>query len=249
MRAKLAVAGALLLAAAVASAADRPIRFQHLGVEEGLSQSSVLAMHQDSVGFMWFGTEDGLNRFDGHEVVHYRSSRSSGMTSDYVVAIAEDGGGDLWLGTDGGGLLRFDRATDTFSRIEAGDGGRAAARVRTVVCDPAGSVWFGTRGAGVYRYDVVTGEVTAWRHEPDDEDSLLTMSSTVCCSTRPACCGQPPTAASTSGCRIAACFGTFVTIPRSRRARRATRPAPCTRTATARCGSARRTPASTASTG
>ncbi len=84
--------GFLLIAVGI-DAANLPVRFDRLSVEDGLSQSSVLSMLQDSEGFMWFGTEDGLNRFDGYQfqIYSHDPSNSGSLSDDYTVALAEDG--------------------------------------------------------------------------------------------------------------------------------------------------------------
>src|SRR5262245_48494731 len=111
--------GLLLLAAAPAHAAGKPIRFDHLSLEQGLSQSAVLCIFQDTRGFMWFGTEAGLNRYDGYGFTVYRHDPSdpASLPSDVVWAIDEDAAGDLWIGTEGGGIAVWDRKSDRFTRV------------------------------------------------------------------------------------------------------------------------------------
>ncbi len=93
-----------LLAASSASALGRPIRFERLSTEQGLSQSTVMCVLQDSQGFMWFGTEAGLNRYDGRVVTVYRHDvhDPNSLPSDFVWSLAEDASGDLWVATEGG---------------------------------------------------------------------------------------------------------------------------------------------------
>ncbi|MFV1981046.1 MAG: two-component regulator propeller domain-containing protein, partial [Rhodothermia bacterium] len=75
-------------------------RFEKLGIEQGLSQSSILDMLQDRNGFMWFGTQDGLNRFDGYEVKIYDNVPfdTTSLLDGWSSALAEDAGGRLWVG-------------------------------------------------------------------------------------------------------------------------------------------------------
>ena len=92
------------------------LRFDHLNIEQGLSQSSILAIFQDSRGFMWFGTQDGLNRFDGYTIEVYKPDpdRPDYLSDRWITAILEDAEGYLWIGTRQGGLNRFDPQLGTF---------------------------------------------------------------------------------------------------------------------------------------
>src|SRR5678815_2357792 len=77
------------------------LRFDHLNIEQGLSQSSVNVIFQDSRGFMWFGTEDGLNRYDGYNFKTYKPDPDvpSSLSDRWITAITEDAHGYLWIGT------------------------------------------------------------------------------------------------------------------------------------------------------
>ncbi|MCP5049890.1 MAG: histidine kinase, partial [bacterium] len=96
------------------------IRFQHLSLEHDLSQASVLCILQDSQGFMWFGTQDGLNKYDGYRFTVYRHNPGdrASLSANYIWSIFEDSTGNLWIGTNGGGLNQFDRSSDTFTRYQ-----------------------------------------------------------------------------------------------------------------------------------
>src|SRR5690348_4805736 len=82
--------------------AVRPLYFEHLTTHDGLSQSTVMSFLQDSQGYLWMGTESGLDRYDGYSIHEYRRERGNpnGLASDYVWAIAEDAHSNLWLATD-----------------------------------------------------------------------------------------------------------------------------------------------------
>ena len=94
------------LAFASLSFATPPLSVQRYSLEDGLSQQAINAIAQDSEGFMWFGTEDGLNRFDGYEFRQLRHDRADpqSLPNPWISALAasEDG---LWIGTDGGGVV------------------------------------------------------------------------------------------------------------------------------------------------
>jgi len=93
--------------------------FSHYSVDDGLSQSVVNCIYQDSKGFIWIGTQNGLNRFDGYTFKEYiRSSVDTISISDnWIFKIVEDNNSNLWIGTKGG-LNKYNRETDNFSRIK-----------------------------------------------------------------------------------------------------------------------------------
>src|SRR5688572_12605269 len=102
-------------AAGASPETTEPVRFMHLTVEDGLSQNTVRAILQDRIGFLWFATEEGLNRYDGYTFrVFKRNRRQAGtLPDDMVTALCEDRSGRLWVGTVGG-LSVFDPRTETF---------------------------------------------------------------------------------------------------------------------------------------
>jgi ligand-binding sensor domain-containing protein len=92
------------------------VQFTHLTTANGLSQSSVVAILKDKYGFMWFGTQDGLNRYDGYKFKVYRNNPADKTSIPYnnIRCLLEDKAGNLWVGTAGGGLVLYDRDNDSF---------------------------------------------------------------------------------------------------------------------------------------
>ncbi|HET9316696.1 MAG TPA: two-component regulator propeller domain-containing protein, partial [Vicinamibacteria bacterium] len=164
----------LLGTAPLALAQPRPMAFERVSLEQGLSQSTVLSMIQDSRGFMWFGTEDGLNRYDGINFKSYKSDPSdhASLPASMVWAVTEDAQGDLWLATEGGGLARWDRTHDRFTRVPVSSTPGLYGRIRTLLFAPDGALWMGSKDAGLLRFEPATGAVKAFRHDPADASSL-----------------------------------------------------------------------------
>src|SRR5450432_1439020 len=105
--------------AAAPAPAMRPMYFEHLTMRDGLSQSTINGILQDSQGYLWLATESGLDRYDGYAIREYRRERGNehGLASDYIWSIVEDARGDLWLATNGGGVAHWDRLTEQFQQF------------------------------------------------------------------------------------------------------------------------------------
>src|SRR5579872_1156299 len=165
--------------ARAASAPDAfPAVFEHLTTADGLPQSTVYVTLQDSQGFVWFGTEDGLVRYDGHRLFRYgyRREAADGLPGNFVQAIAEDAHHDLWIAVADGGLARWSRSTDRFTvfRHDATKMGSLASDVVvTLLIDDAGRVWAGTRDSGIDVLDPASGHIEHLRHDAAHANSLI----------------------------------------------------------------------------
>jgi PAS domain S-box-containing protein len=136
------------------SAAEARLKFDHLRVEDGLSNNWVRAVLRDSRGFLWVGTRDGLDRYDGHSFIHYSYSPDDPQTIPYpqVAVLYEDSRKRLWFGSGrggGGGLASYDRAKDRFVRFPpgAGSGAPTAPSVLAILEDHRGRFWAGTESS------------------------------------------------------------------------------------------------------
>lgn len=167
----------LVLAAPLTSANQQPMVFTHLSTADGLSQVTVNDILQDSLGFIWLATENGLNRYDGNEIKHYYRERGNadGLASDYFWSLAQDQAGNIWLATEGGGLVVWNVQTESFKsyRHTPGDSHTIAGdSVVQAIVDRKGRVWAAIRDKGLDRLDPVTGEITHFVHDSAKSDSL-----------------------------------------------------------------------------
>jgi diguanylate cyclase (GGDEF)-like protein len=159
------------LAAAPASAAPaRPIRFDRLSLEQGLSQSTVMDVLQDRRGYVWLATEDGLNRHDGHSFKVYRHdpTDASSLPSSFVWDVEEDAAGDLWLATTAG-VARWERATERVVRQDTLPI-RHARALRFSARDNV--LWVGSREEGLLRLELSSGQWRRFTHDAADAASL-----------------------------------------------------------------------------
>jgi signal transduction histidine kinase/ligand-binding sensor domain-containing protein/CheY-like chemotaxis protein/HPt (histidine-containing phosphotransfer) domain-containing protein len=173
------IGAALLLtaAASLAAAADAPpLVLSQLTTADGLPEGDVHAILQDSRGFMWFGTEDGLVRYDGQELIRYGYSRKENraLPGNYINQIVEGPHHNLWLAINGG-LARWNRAQDDFTvyRHDPHDSNSLASDgVTALSIDAQGRIWIGTTDAGVDVLDPRAGRFEHLRHEAAEPGSL-----------------------------------------------------------------------------
>ena len=149
--------------------------FTHITIEQGLSDQRVQAIVQDRAGFIWFGTNNGLNRYDGYNVVAYRHDPTDphSLSGNFVEDLYEDRSGTLWVATRSG-LNAFDRRTERFTRYRHDPANPRSLSHNTVIAiyeDRSGVLWLGTAG-GFNRFDRATETFTAYRHDPANPHSL-----------------------------------------------------------------------------
>jgi len=151
--------------------------FEHISIQQGLSQSIVEGITQDQTGFMWFITEDGLNRFDGYNfrIFKHNANDPGSLSHNELKAICVDHLGFIWVGTFYQGLERFDREKERFTHFRHDRGNPRSLGsdiVRSIVEDRSGTLWVGTTGGGLNRLNRATGEFTRFLHNPGDPLSL-----------------------------------------------------------------------------
>jgi signal transduction histidine kinase/ligand-binding sensor domain-containing protein len=153
------------------------IHFRHLATVTGLSQTRVSQIVQDDQGFLWFGTQNGLNRFDGYQykVFGNEPGQSKSLSGVYVYSLFKDSSGALWVGTDQS-LDRFDSKTETFTHYSLEPGGENGVPVIVIDIseDHAGVLWLATY-FGLFSLNPKTGSVARFIHDPNDPESLSSM--------------------------------------------------------------------------
>lgn len=137
-------------------------KFEYLSVGDGLSQVSVNAILQDSRGFLWFGTDDGLNKYDGYNftVFYHQAGDSNSLPHNQIRALLEDSEKRLWIATTGG-LACMDLKTYRIQTypLEAPFQSASDKRdIRALLLDRFGDLWLGTRSNGLYRAELPGGQ-------------------------------------------------------------------------------------------
>lgn len=152
------------------------LNFAHLDVNSGLSQSNVLCILQGSRGFMWFGTQDGLNKYDGYSITVYRrdSQDSNSLSRNYINDISEDKNGNLWIATWGGGLNKYDRQKDRFVHFKndpLNSNSISGNFLSCLLIDGAGSIWISTE-SGLDVFDPGKNSFIHYKSNKNDKSSL-----------------------------------------------------------------------------
>lgn len=157
-------------------AVDSTIRFEHITTQDGLSQSTVRCILKDSQGLMWFGTADGLNKYNGYYFRPYKHDRrdSHSIIGNDIHSLCEDDSGNIWVGTDLG-LSIYDRAKNRFNNDHIINQYQTSARfqqIDEIYQDSKKLFWIVPHDNGVYRLNPETNEVTHFKHDSSDGNSL-----------------------------------------------------------------------------
>jgi len=158
-------------------AQNQQLHFDHLGTADGLSELDPNCIIQDSKGFIWIGTADGLNRYDGYKFKIFRNDvkDAASIGSNYIQDMAEDKDGYIWIGTIGGGLNRFDRRTNQFRRFMHSDKDSKSISsnfISKISIEKSGKIWVATQRDGVNLFDPKTGTSVHYLNNKNNAKSI-----------------------------------------------------------------------------
>ena len=150
------------------------IHFNHLTTEDGLSNNNVYDIIQDKLGFIWFATDDGLNRFDGYDFKIYRNDPAgkNSLSDNSVWALREDKEGNIWIGTKNGWLNCYNPITEKFKKWKIESDILKENAITTIYVDSKGFIWVGTYRSGLYRLNPSNDKIDRWYNDPDDYTSI-----------------------------------------------------------------------------
>ena len=144
------------------------VRFERINTANGLSNNEITCIFQDRDGFMWFGTADGLNKYDGNTITVYRSDDAHPWTSipsNQINAVTQDEAGNIWVGTKSGVAI-LDRQTHVWKRFPRGVkdslGKPVAYNAANINADKRGNIWIAQRGEAFFRFNTKSGRSTAY---------------------------------------------------------------------------------------
>ena len=152
----------------------KKLKFEHITTDDGLSLSTVTSILQDKKGFMWFGTNDGLNKYDGYGFTIYRHDQNNpdSIISNQIKSVFEDGEGNLWIATFGG-LARYDRDNDKFINYIHDNGyNLEGIDIWSVFRDSKGDLWLSTNDHGLIKYDITKNTATYFTYDPQHSDII-----------------------------------------------------------------------------
>ena len=146
------------------------INFKNLTTKDGLSNNKINAILQDKTGFLWFGTDDGLNRFDGYDFKVYRnnSKDSNSISSNNIWSLFEDDEGNIWIGTKSGDLNFYDSEKEIFKHWKIESEVVRENSITALYKIKNDYVWIGTYQSGLYRFNIKSGELKNWNYKIND---------------------------------------------------------------------------------
>jgi len=147
------------------------IRFNHYSRADGLSHGLVFSIMQDNAGYLWFATQDGLNKYDGAKFTVFQSNKndSNALGDNWINSLCIDNQGELWVGSWDGGLHKFNARTQSFTRFTHDDNDKysiGSNKIQTIIASRNGDIWAATWGGGVSRFDKKNNKFINYQHIP-----------------------------------------------------------------------------------
>ena len=153
---------------------SQQIKFKHLTVENGISNNIVNTLIQDKSGFMWFGTNDGLNRYDGYDfkIFRHNPEDSNSISDNSIHSLFEDKKGGIWIGTKSGVLNKYNPRTEKFIKIKLQSNINVYNGIESIYEDNLGNLWLGTHLEGLYKINVKNSKIDHWTANSNKPKSL-----------------------------------------------------------------------------
>jgi len=163
----------LLLGVSLNFAQNLNLKFENLTTKDGLNQNTITAILQDKTGFLWIGTQNGLNRYDGYSFKIYNDilNTNEKFNSYNITSLAEDKNQKIWIGTTSDGVSVFDSKTNRFHVIEPDEA--AAKSVSFLLPNDNGNIWIATEGAGLKEYSLNYELLNSFKSKNGDINSLV----------------------------------------------------------------------------
>lgn len=152
--------------------------FDHITIEDGLSHSLIHAIAQDSVGFIWAATQEGLNRFDGYDITSFKINDASAnsIPDNWITSLVTDREGNLWFGTRARGFSKFTSDSSKFTNYHSrlfDEFGEMSLRIQRMYITRDSILWIGSWGGGLIRYDTETDKMKQYLADPDNPNSII----------------------------------------------------------------------------
>jgi ligand-binding sensor domain-containing protein/AraC-like DNA-binding protein len=152
------------------------LSFKHLNTEQGLSDNGVKTIFQDKLGYVWFGTFNGLNRYDGYKITSFRNKPgdSTSLSNNWISTLVQDKRGNLWVGTSQG-LNRYNAAVNLFERYNLSKNGIPDnTDISSIYSDKGGNLWVATPGA-LYLYNYLSNRFKEVQNNKKTNQSYIAM--------------------------------------------------------------------------
>ncbi len=161
----------------ILNAQSTDLNFERILSDKGLSQNTIHYILQDKQGYMWFATEDGLDKYDGYNFTVYKNNPNNvnSIPDNFIWTLYEDKNGIMWIGSNSGGLSKFNIQTETFTNYKYrpnNPNGISNNNVRAILEDKKGNLWIGTEGGGLNKFNVKKNIFTHYLHDPKNSNSL-----------------------------------------------------------------------------